>query len=128
MHEISPPGTMHALPPEALRHPDITFWSGWDNDNLVGCGALKQLDEHTGEIKSMRTAGGYSGKGFGSKMLEHIIDHARRRGYRTLLLETGRAAGFQHAWSLYLNYGFEYCGPFADYREEPDSVFMMKRL
>lgn len=128
MHEISPPGTVHALPLEALRHPDITFWSAWENDELVGCGALKELDDQTGEIKSMRASRAYSGKGFGSMMLEHIIDEARRRGYGTLMLETGRGAGFEHAWNLYLNYGFEYCGPFADYREDPDSVFMMKRL
>ncbi|HYJ90185.1 MAG TPA: GNAT family N-acetyltransferase [Pyrinomonadaceae bacterium] len=124
MHLLSPPESVHALDLEALKKPEITFWSIWSGEKLVGCGALKELEPEHGEIKSMRTAREFRGQGAGRLMLRHILDEARRRGYRRLSLETGSMAAFNPARQLYASHGFEYCGPFADYILDPNSVFM----
>jgi putative acetyltransferase len=128
MHEITPPGSVHALDLERLQSPDITFWSVWQGDELLGCGALKELDITSGEIKSMRTVLAHRRKGVAAKMLEHILAEARRRGYGQLYLETGALAEFAPARSLYARYGFEPRGPFADYADDPNSAFMTKAL
>jgi putative acetyltransferase len=124
----SPPESVHALDIEALRKPDITFWAAWDGDQLLGCGALKELDSGHAEIKSMRTSSSHLRKGVAKRMLAHIIDEARRRSYRRLSLETGSNQPFEPARSLYASFGFTYCLPFADYVEDPHSVFMTKDL
>jgi putative acetyltransferase len=128
MHEITPPGSVHALAIDALRSPDVTFWSAWDGRELLGCGALKALDATSGEIKSMRTAKAHRRKGVASKILNYMIQEAMRRSYHRLYLETGAFPAFAPARALYLRYGFEYHGPFADYQEDPNSVFMVKIL
>lgn len=128
MHEITPPGSVHALDLERLRSPDITFWSVWQGDDLLGCGALKELDTTSGEIKSMRTVQAHRRQGVAAKMLAHILAEAQRRGYSRLYLETGALAEFAPARSLYARYGFEPCGPFADYADDPNSAFMTKKL
>ncbi|BAZ53020.1 acetyltransferase, GNAT family protein [Nostoc sp. NIES-4103] len=128
MHEITPPESVHALDLEALRSPDITFFSAWEGDELLGCGALKELDSRTGEVKSMRTAKAYRRRGVASKILEHIIKEASRRGYDYLNLETGAFVEFAPARALYTRFGFEYRGPFADYIDDSNSVFMTKKL
>ena len=128
MHEITPPESIHALGLEALRSPEITFWSAWEGDDLLGCGALKELDAKTGEVKSMRTAEVYRGRGVGKGMLEHLLGEAERRGYAQLYLETGAMPEFAPARALYLRYGFAACGPFADYTDDPNSIFMTKKL
>jgi putative acetyltransferase len=87
MKAISPPESKHALDLEGLRKPEITFWTVWDDDNLVGCGALKELDSRHGEIKSMRTLCVYRQKGIASLLLQHIINEANKRGYHRLSLE-----------------------------------------
>jgi len=128
MHETSPPESVHALDLQALRSPEITFWSAWEGDILLGCGALKELNPMLGEIKSMRTARNHRGKGVASRILEHMIKEAQQRGYQTLNLETGSMIEFTPARALYERYGFEHCGPFFDYDEDPNSVFMTKKL
>lgn len=128
MHQISPPESIHALAIDGLRSPDITFWSAWEGDELVGCGALKELDAKSGEVKSMRTAVARRRAGIGSRMLEHILEEARRRAYTHLYLETGAQPKFAPARALYVRYGFEYRGPFADYTDDPNSVFLVKKL
>ena len=128
MHDNTPPESVHALDIEGLRAPEITFWSAWEGDELLGSGALKELDSKSGEIKSMRTADAHRRKGVGSKMLEHIINEAKRRAYDRLYLETGSTPDFDAAQALYTRFGFEYRGPFADYIEDPNSVFMTKKL
>jgi len=128
MHSLSPPESAHALDLDGLRAADITFWTAWEGHDLLGCGALKELDANTGEIKSMRTANAQRGKGIGSKMLEHIIAEATRRHYTWLYLETGSMAGFAPARALYAKYGFRYRAPFDNYHEDPNSVFMEKSL
>lgn len=125
---ISPPESIHALGVESLRKPDITFWSAWKGDELVGCGALKQLDDQHGEIKSMRTASSHLRKGVAKRVLQHIIEEAKRRGYRRLSLETGSQEAFDPARKLYSNFGFHFCDPFSDYSEDPNSVFMTLEL
>ena len=128
MHEHSPPESVHALDLDELRKSDIKFWSIWSGSELVGCGALKELDIEHGEIKSMRTAPAFRRKGAGKLMLRHILDEARSRGYRKLSLETGSMAAFEPARRLYESHGFDYCGPFGDYVLDPNSVFMRKVL
>ena len=128
MHVITPPESIHALGLEKLRQPDITFWTVWDGPELLGCGALKELDARHGEIKSMRTARAHLRKGVAAAMLRHILDEARHRGYTRVSLETGAMAAFEPARQLYSRHGFQLCGPFADYRLDPNSVYMTMEL
>jgi putative acetyltransferase len=128
MAEVSPPESIHALDLERLRGSEITFWTAWQGSELLGCGALKELDSEHGEIKSMRTARTHLRKGVASRMLQHIIEEAHRRRYRRLSLETGSMDAFGPARTLYARFGFEYCAPFAAYREDPNSVFMTLAL
>lgn len=120
----SPPESAHALDIEGLLAPEITFWTVRDGDLLVGCGALKALTERHGEIKSMHTVPSQRGRGVGSRILAHVIEVARARGYERLSLETGSMEYFAPARALYARSGFLYCQPFADYRLDPNSVFM----
>lgn len=128
MRELSPPESVHALDLGRLRTPDITFWTVWEGGVLLGCGALKELSAEHGEVKSMRTPRALRGRGAARALLAHIIATARARGYRRLSLETGAQAAFQPAQALYASAGFERCGPFADYRDDPNSVFMTLAL
>ena len=128
MKEITPPKSVHALDLEALRSPEITFWTAWSDDELLGCGALKELNSKSGEVKSMRTTKIHLRKGVGSKMIEHIIQEAQRRNYARLYLETGALPEFIPARTLYQRYGFKYTQPFAEYTEDPNSVFIVKKL
>lgn len=121
---ISPPCSMHALKLDGLRKPNITFWSVWrEEGQLMGCGALKELDSEHGEVKSMRTAAPHLRKGVAAHLLAHIIGEARRRNYRRLSLETGSGALFSPARQLYAKFGFQDCEPFGDYKPDPNSSF-----
>jgi putative acetyltransferase len=124
----SPPESVHALDLAKLRVPEITFWSAWEGEALVGCVAIKQLDEAHGEIKSMRTASAHQRKGVGAVLLRHVLHEATRRGYRRLSLETGSMDAFIPARTLYARFGFEECEPFAQYGPDPNSVFMTRTL
>ncbi|WP_433710116.1 GNAT family N-acetyltransferase [Nocardia sp. CA-084685] len=128
MYENSPEDSVHALDLDALRRTDVTFWSAWEDDELAGCGALKQLDPTHGEIKSMRTATDRTGRGIASALLDHLITEARARNYQRLSLETGASDYFAPAQRLYARHGFEIRAPFADYVEDPHSVFMTRTL
>lgn len=128
MRRLSPPESVHALDLEKLRVPEITFWSAWSDGDLVGCVALKQLDPSHGEVKSMRTAKARQGQGVATALMHHLLAEAERRGYRRLSLETGSMMAFVPARTLYRRFGFEYCGPFAQYVEDPNSVFMTRNL
>jgi putative acetyltransferase len=128
MHELSPPESVHALPIDKLRQPDVTFWTVWSGGELLGCGALRELDTAHGEIKSMRTSQAHRRRGAARAMLEHILAEARRRGYARLSLETGSMAAFEPARRLYAQFGFTLCGPFGDYRDDPNSAFMTRAL
>lgn len=120
----SPPESCHALDLDGLRAPAVTFWSVWQTGELLGCGALKELDATHGEIKSMRTDSRHVRKGVAAGLMRHILQEARGRNYRRLSLETGSMEVFEPARALYERFGFEPCGPFADYVEDPYSMFM----
>jgi putative acetyltransferase len=128
MHATSPPESVHALDLSALRAGGVTFWTAWQDAELLGCGALKHLDDTHGEIKSMRTTPAARGRGVATMLLGHIVDEARRRGYRRLSLETGTQPFFAPARQLYLRNGFTECAPFADYTPDPNSVFLTRTL
>jgi putative acetyltransferase len=128
MYSLSPPESVHALGLEALKSPDITFWTVWEGDVLMGCGALKELDATHGEVKSMRTPAKLRRRGAGRALLAHIVAEARARGYSRLSLETGSRPEFKPAQKLYESFGFSYCGPFGSYKEDPYSTFMTLAL
>ena len=128
MHTLSPAESVHALDLEKLRKPDITFWTIWEDNVLMGCGALKELDSSHAEVKSMRTPAARRGKGAGRAILAHIIAVAQSRSYQRLSLETGSHPAFLAAHQLYQSAGFEFCGPFDHYVLDPNSVFMTKLL
>ena len=124
----SPFDSMHALDLSELKAPEIAFWTAWDGEVLLGCGALKELDKTHGEIKSMRTASKHLRKGVARAILEIIISTAKNRGYRRLSLETGSTEAFKPALAMYEKFGFEYCKPFAQYNDDPFSGFMTLAL
>ncbi|TPV55645.1 GNAT family N-acetyltransferase [Aestuariibacter sp. GS-14] len=136
MRATSPPESVHALDLTGLRHPSITFFSAWEQGSLqrtsqgtlLGCIAIKLLDAQQAEIKSMRTPKAARGKGTAKQLLKHLMAFAEQRGIRTLYLETGSMAFFEPARQLYLSHGFEFCGPFADYTDDPNSCFMTRTL
>lgn len=124
MLAASPPESCHFLPIDGLRQPSVSVWSMWEDGALIGCGALKALGGGSGEVKSMHTRESQRGRGLGRVMLEHILGVAKARGYTSLWLETGSMDAFIPARRLYEAYGFKACGPFGDYAEDPNSVFM----
>lgn len=128
MYRFSPPESVHALDLASLRQPEITFWTAWDQSDLMGCIALKALSPTEGEIKSMRTGKSYLRRGVAAALLDHLLIAARDQDYQRLLLETGSPPEFEPARKLYSRFGFAVCGPFAGYRKDPNSVFMQRRL
>ena len=120
----SPPESVHALDLDKLRKPEITFWTAWDGTQILGCGALKEIDPSHGEVKSMHTALEHRGKGVAANVLQYMLSEARARSYKRLSLETGSQVEFAPARALYARHGFTVTGPFADYRLDPNSVFM----
>jgi putative acetyltransferase len=128
MHGNSPPGHVNALALDSLRQPSITFWSAWCGSALCGCGALKQLDATSGEVKSMRTRSAFLGRGVGQAVLDEILRTARSRGYSHVYLETGTGPAFAAAHALYLRNGFAWCGAFGSYAVTAFNVFMVKTL
>ena len=128
MHQWSPPESVHAMPIERLRQPDVTFFSAWDGDRLAACGAIKHLADDHGELKSMRADPAYRGQGAGKAILLHLLAEAAKRGYRRVSLETGRPEPFLPARRLYESHGFSECPPFAHYTEDPFSLCMTKTL
>jgi putative acetyltransferase len=128
MYELSPPDEVFAFDATKLRAPGVVFWTAWKDDVLLGCAALKELSATQGEVKSMRTPASLRRLGAGRALLDHVLEVSRERGYRELFLETGRHPAFGPAQTLYRSVGFRECGPFGDYRENGNSVFMSLRL
>ncbi len=128
LRELSPPESTHALDLDGLRAPGVVFWTARDGDRVVGCAALKTLDDTHAEVKSMRTAADQARQGVATRLLEAVLEHARGAGFRRLSLETGSEAFFAPARALYSRHGFVECDPFADYRPDPLSVFMTREL
>lgn len=128
MHGNSPPGQVHALALADLRAPDVSFWSAWADGLVCGCGALRELDRSTGEVKSMRTRPAFLRRGVGQAILDEIVRTARQRGYSRLLLETGTGKAFAAAHAFYQRNGFEWSDPFGGYTATDFNVFMTKVL
>ncbi len=128
MIKTSPPESRHVLNVDELKSKDITFWTLWENQQLLGCTALKALSGDSGEIKSMKVAPNFTRQGVGKKLLTYLLQEAEKRQYKTLFLETGSMAYFAPARKLYEANGFEYCEPFASYTKDENNVFMSKKL
>lgn len=128
MHRWSPPESVHAMPAERLRQPDVMFFAAWDGEMLAGCGAIKHLDATYGELKSMRAAPAYRGRGVGRAILDRLLAEARARGYARVSLETGRPEPFHAAQALYRANGFVECAAFGDYVSDSFSLCMTKEL
>ncbi len=123
MHSSSPPGTCHVLDVSDLKHPSISFFTAWNDDELLGMGALKDLGERTGEIKSMRTGPNHLRKGVGEALLRHLLSLAKTREYRLVSLETGTGAEFDAALALYRRHGFQKGRAFGEYEETEFNQF-----
>ena len=121
-------GSAHALDLSGLKTPDIRFWTVWRGEQLLGMGALKTLSRDHGEVKSMYTAESARNQGVGAAMLTHIVAEAGPMGMVRLSLETGAWDYFRPARAFYLRHGFFECAPFADYKPDPNSVFMTRVL
>lgn len=128
MHAHSPPESVHAFDIDKLRQPGVTFWSAWIGSEIAGMGALKRIDAVNGEIKSMRVADSYLGRGVGRALLGHIMAEAKAMGLSSLWLETGSTPAFDPAIGLYESEGFIRCGPFDGYVEDPFSMFMTREI
>lgn len=128
MHATSPPGHVFALDLSGLQAADVTVWSAWAGQEILGVGALKQLDAQTGEVKSMRTHPDHLRKGVAAALLERIIDEARVRGLKRLSLETGSGPAFEPALALYRKRGFVDGEPFGEYRRSAFNQFLHLRL
>jgi len=128
MRATSPPESVHALDLEGLKSSSVTFWSVRKKGEIVGCGAIVELDAYHGEIKSMRTKASSRGAGVASHLLAHILKTAKARAYHRVSLETGSMDFFDPARRLYKNHGFTLCPPFSQYREDPNSVFMTREI
>lgn len=124
MHAETPPESIHMLPPDALAAPEISFYVLRKAGEAIGMGALKRHDAELAEIKSMHVLAEHRGGGLSRRMLDHLLAEARAAGHRRISLETGAEKIFAPARGLYERAGFALCGPFADYREDPNSVFM----
>ena len=128
MYDITPHESVHVFDVGQLRKPDITFWTAWSDEDVMGCGALRELSVSHGEVKSMKTAPQHLRKGVGREILRTIVSEARRRKYTRISLETGAAKEFEPAQKLYEQFGFQRCPPFGEYKDDPNSVFMTLEL
>ena len=128
LRSISPAGSTHVLDITGLKDQSIKFWSLWDNDELIGCGALKFLDKIHGEFKSIRVVDKFRKKGVGEKIINHLIEEAKKLGIKKLSIETGSGKFFEPARKLFAKFNFQPCSPFAHYEEDLNSCFFTKNL
>ncbi len=128
MHASEPPGSVYALDLSGLQHPLVSFYTVWDGEDLMSCGALKHVDRDTAELKSMRTTARHLRRGAGAFMLEHLLRLARTRNYARVCLETGSGAAFEAALALYRKHGFTPCAAFGDYVASEFNQFLQLAL
>jgi putative acetyltransferase len=128
LRSASPEDSCHVLDIAGLKDPSIKFWSLWDGNNLMGSGALKFLDKEHGEFKSIRVSDKFRGKGNGSKVINHLINEAKKLNIKRLSLETGAGDFFLAARKLFLKCGFETCEPFSNYKDNINSVYMTMQI
>ena len=124
LRSVSPEGSTHVLDIAGLKDPSIKFWSLWEGDDLMGSGALKFLDKEHGEFKSIRVGDKFRGKGNGSKVINHLINEAKKLNIKKLSLETGSGKFFVPARKLFVKCGFKVCEPFSNYEDDVNSVYM----
>ena len=124
LRSVSPAGSTHVLDIDGLKNPNIKFWSLWESEKLIGCGALKFLNENHGEFKSIRVADQYRGKGYGQKIITHLIAEAKELKIKKISIETGSGEFFKSARRLFKNFGFEKCEPFSHYKTDTNSCYM----
>jgi putative acetyltransferase len=124
----SPEGSAHVLDIDGLKVPSIKFWSLWENDKLMGCGALKFLDKGHGEFKSIRIHDDFRNMGKGIEVINHLIDEAKKLKVQRLSIETGAGAFFEPARKLFNSSGFEPCEPFAHYKNDINSLYFTKLI
>ena len=123
LRSVSPKGSTHVLDIEGLKDKSIKFWSLWENDQLIGCGALKLLNNFHGEFKSIRVSDKYRNKKYGGKIISHLIENSKQIGITKLSVETGAGDFFVPARKLFKSFGFKECGPFAHYKDDPNSCY-----
>ena len=123
LRSVSPAGSTHVLDIEGLKDQSIKFWSLWENNKLVGCGALKFLEKNHGEFKSIRVADEFKKKGIGERIINHLIGEAKKLKISKLSIETGAGDFFLPARNLFSKFGFKSCPPFAHYKEDPNSCY-----
>ena len=124
----SPEGSAHVLDIPGLKTSSIKFWSLWENDKLLGCGALKFLDENHGEFKSIRVHEKFRNKGNGMKIINHLIDEALKLKIKRLSIETGAGKFFEPARKLFKNCDFKPCKPFAHYKDDKNTIYLTKLI
>jgi putative acetyltransferase len=124
LRSVSPAGSTHVLDIDGLKDPSIKFWSLWENEKLMGCGALKFLNENHGEFKSIRVADQYRGKGYGQKIIAHLIAESKELKIKKISIETGSGEFFKSARSLFKKFGFKKCEPFSHYMNDSNSCYM----
>ena len=124
----SPVGSTHVLDIDGLKVPSIKFWSIWEDEKLIGCGALKFLENGHGEFKSIRIADEFRNMGYGLKLLNHIIIEAKKNGVDKISIETGAGNFFKPARKLFESAGFKKCKPFAHYKEDQNSCYYSKEI
>ena len=128
LRTVSPEGSTHVLDINGLKNPTIKFWSLWQNDNLFGCGALKFLDKEHGEFKSIRIHDKFRNKGYGIKVIEHLIYEAKKLSIKRLSIETGAGKFFEPARKLFKKCDFKPCKPFAHYKEDINSIYLTRLI
>ena len=124
LRSVSPEGSTHVLDIAGLKDPSIKFWSLWDENNLMGIGALKFLDKEHGEFKSIRVSDKFKDKRNGSKIINHLINEAKKLNIKRLSLETGAGDFFLNARKLFNKCGFDTCEPFSHYKNDINSIYM----
>ena len=128
LRSVSPAGSTHVLDIAGLRVQSIKFWSLWENNELIGCGALKFLEENHGEFKSIRVADAFKKKGIGERIINHLIEEAKKLKISKLSIETGAGDFFLPARNLFSKFGFKTCPPFAHYKDDPNSCYYTLNL
>ena len=128
LRTVSPEGSTHVLDIEGLKDPSIKFWSLWENNELIGCGALKFLEKNHGEFKSIRVADQFRKKGSGERIINHLIEEAKKLNIVKLSIETGAGEFFLPARNLFSKFGFKTCPPFAHYKDDPNSCYYTLNL
>ena len=124
LRSVSPEGSAHVLDISGLKDQSIKFWSLWESDELMGIGALKFLNKTHGEFKSIRVNDKFRNKKNGLKVINHLINEAKKLDIRKLSLETGAGVFFTPARRLFIACGFKLCAPFSHYVKDINSVYM----